>query len=111
MLRSFVALLLLAAVAPHAPAKLHGNNFYANCRVSHTANDDPIVYPGRPGGSHAHTFFGNESTDAISTLASLRQAGTTCRPKTDRSAYWVPTLYLGSREIRPMKGQFYFNLR
>jgi hypothetical protein len=91
--------------------KLHGNNFYANCRFSHTGNDDPIVYPGKPGRSHPHTFFGNESTDAISTQASLRDAGTTCKPATDRSAYWVPTLYDGSRELRPSKGQFYFNLR
>ena len=28
---------------------LHGNNFFVNCRFSHTANDDPIVHPGTAG--------------------------------------------------------------
>jgi hypothetical protein len=109
---ALAALFLLAAAGPAAtPPKLHGNNFYANCRFSHTNNDDPIVYPGQPGKSHPHTFFGNESTDASSTLASLRRAGTTCKPSADKAAYWVPTLFQGNREIRPAKGQFYFNLR
>jgi hypothetical protein len=54
----------LLAIAGSASAgagggKLRGNNFFANCRFSHTNNDDPIVYPGEPGRSHAHTFFGN----------------------------------------------------
>jgi Domain of unknown function (DUF1996) len=105
------AALLPATLAPAARPKLHGNNFYANCRFSHTNDDDPIVYPGQPGLSHAHTFFGNASTDATSTLASLRRARTTCKPSADKAAYWIPTLYKGGREIRPQKGQFYFNLR
>jgi hypothetical protein len=103
--------LLLAASAPAGRGKLHGNNFYANCRFSHTNNDDPIVYPGRPGRSHPHTFFGNTSTDASSTLAGLRMARTTCKPDEDKAAYWVPTLFQGNTEIRPQKAQFYFNLR
>jgi Domain of unknown function (DUF1996) len=106
-----LAALLPAGVAPAARPKLHGNNFYANCRFSHTNADDPIVYPGQPGLSHAHTFFGNASTDASSTLASLRRARTTCKPSADKAAYWAPTLFQGSREVRPQKGQFYFNLR
>jgi len=85
-----------AAPLTEAPAKLHGSNFYVNCRFSHTANDDPIVHPGQPGKSHPHTFFGNTSTSASSTLASLRAAGTTCKPSADRAAYWVPTLYQGA---------------
>jgi hypothetical protein len=99
------------ASAPGARRGLHGNNFYANCRFSHTAPDDPIVYPGQPGRSHAHTFFGNKSTRAGSTVASLRAAGTTCKPRADRAAYWVPTLFQNGREVRPAKGQFYYNLR
>jgi hypothetical protein len=107
-----VALVLsgTGAAATSAP-KLHGNNFYANCRFSHTNDDDPIVYPGLPGKSHPHTFFGNTSTDAGSTLTSLRRADTTCKPSADKAAYWVPTLFQGNREIRPAKAQFYFNLR
>ena len=94
-----------------AKRELRGNNFYANCRFSHTGNDDPIVYPGEPGRSHHHTFFGNKSTDANSTPANLRKAQTTCRPRADKAAYWVPTLYQDGREVRPSKGQFYYNLR
>ncbi len=106
-----VALPVTSFAAGTSPTKLHGNNFYANCRFSHTSNDDPIVYPGEPGRSHAHTFFGNRSTDAESTPASLRAARTTCRPRADKAAYWVPTLYQDGREVRPAKGQFYYNLR
>jgi hypothetical protein len=103
----------LGAISGAGAAKhgLHGNNFYANCRFSHTAPDDPIVYPGQPGRSHEHTFFGNKSTRADSTVASLRTAGTTCKPRADRAAYWVPTLFAGGKEVRPAKGQFYYNLR
>jgi Domain of unknown function (DUF1996) len=108
----WVACAALVCVAGAASAqRLHGQNFFVNCRFSHTADDDPIVYPGQPGKSHPHTFFGNKSTDANSTLASLRHADTTCKPRADRAAYWVPTLYQDGREIRPAKGQFYYNLR
>jgi Domain of unknown function (DUF1996) len=109
--------LLVGGTTAHArpeaavTTKLHGNNFYVNCKFSHTADDDPIVFPGQPGRSHPHTFFGNVSTDAGSTLASLRAAGTTCKPRGDRAGYWVPTLYQDGHEVRPPKGQFYYNLR
>ena len=112
-MRAFaVAALALVAAAP-APAavKLHGNNFFSNCRFSHIAADDPIALPGHPGRSHSHAFFGNVSTSAYSTLASLERAGTTCRPSSDRAAYWVPTLYVGGRAIRPAKAQVYYTLR
>ena len=49
----------LAASAAASPAKLHGNNFWSNCRFSHTANDDPIVVPRLPGRSHPHTRDAN----------------------------------------------------
>jgi hypothetical protein len=99
------------AVVHGATPKLHGNNFFSNCRFSHAASDDPIVYPGQPGRSHPHTFFGNTSTDAFSTLASLRAASTTCRPAADTAAYWIPTLYRNGREVRPAKAQLYYVLR
>jgi hypothetical protein len=91
--------------------ELHGNNFFSNCPFSHTSPDDPIVYPGQPGVSHAHTFFGNRSTDAFSTTGSLLRAGTTCKPRADKAAYWVPTLYRNGREVRPSKAQLYYVVR
>ena len=95
------ALLTLALLAP-GPATaaepriggpLHDGIFLSACTLSHTASDDPIVYPGEPGASHQHEFFGNTTTDADSTLTSLRAGGTTCRIRADTAAYWVPTLF------------------
>ena len=67
-------------------------NFVSLCRFSHTAPDDPIVFPGRPGLSHDHTFFGNDSTNANTTPDKLVGTQTTCDPTTDTAAYWAPTL-------------------
>ena len=108
----FSSLLLVApALAGAAPRGLHGNNFFSNCAFSHMAPDDPIVHPRQPGTSHAHTFFGNETTNAFSTLASLRKGKTTCRTKGDTAAYWIPTLYDRGSEVRPGKAQLYYVLR
>jgi len=107
-----LALLAAAGGAQAAPSsKLHGNNFFSNCRFSHFAPDDPIVHPREPGKSHPHTFFGNTTTDAYSTLATLERGSTTCAIKADKAAYWVPSLYQDGREIRPEKAQAYYVLR
>jgi Domain of unknown function (DUF1996) len=105
------AALPLASAARESRAQLHGNNFYSNCGFSHTSMDDPIVYPGEPGRSHDHTFFGNTTTDASSTAAGLRRGKTTCRPRADKAAYWVPTLFRNGREIHAAKAQFYYVVR
>ena len=59
-------------------ADLVGVNFIENCRFSHQAPDDPIVFPGKPGASHQHTFVGNRTTSAFSSFGSLRSGSTTC---------------------------------
>jgi Domain of unknown function (DUF1996) len=105
------ACVLVTASPATAARGLHGNNFFSNCRFSHVGADDPIVLPGKPGRSHSHTFFGNTSTNAFSTTASLRRARTTCRPATDTAAYWVPTVYRNGREVRPAKAQLYYVVR
>lgn len=57
------------------------------------AFDDPVVFPGQPGASHLHTFFGNASTDANSNTQSLGAAASTCSGGiANRSAYWVPSM-------------------
>jgi len=106
-----VALLALAGPAASRVRMLHGNNFFSNCYFSHTAPDDPIVHLRRPGESHPHTFFGNSTTNAFSTLASLRAGKTSCRIKADTAAYWVPTLFDNGHEVRPAKAQIYYVLR
>jgi hypothetical protein len=68
--------------------------FRADCTYSHRKPDDPIVAPGLPGASHMHSFVGNKAVGADTTAADLMTfTATTCKPKVDHSAYWVPTLY------------------
>ena len=70
------------------------------CAPSHNAYNDPIVYPGQPGKSHLHTFFGNTLADANSTYASLRTTGdSTCNAVLNRSAYWVPAMMNGAGKV------------
>jgi hypothetical protein len=87
---------------------LNGVNFISVCSFSHAAFDDPIVYPGLPGLSHNHTFVGNTSTDAFSTLATLRAAGTTCRRRGDTAAYWAPTLRVQATPQTPVAAEIYY---
>lgn len=82
--------------------------FLAECPYTHRAPDDPIVFPGLPGASHMHSFFGNDTTNGNSDLASLEKGRTTCSPDTDLSSYWVPTLYDGDREVEPTGTTFYY---
>ncbi|RDG30846.1 DUF1996 domain-containing protein [Streptomyces corynorhini] len=90
-----------AEIPPHR----YFHEFQANCAVTHTRPDDPIVFPGQSGASHDHTFMGNNTTDAHSTTASLDAGGTACKAPGDRSAYWMPTLYKGNTEVRPVGPQ------
>lgn len=81
--------------------------FRSACEMSHLAYDDPIVFPGQPGVSHLHQFFGNPTTNANSTFASLRGApGSgdtfTCGGRgINKSAYWTPVVFSGDHECDP----------
>jgi hypothetical protein len=86
-------------------------NFLAHCGVTRFAPDDPIVYPGEPGRSHDHTFFGSRAISAHATLGSLRAAETTCGRKSETAAYWVPTLFRDGRRVTPLKATAYYTLR
>ena len=71
---------------------LQGVNFVSVCRFSHRNQDDVIIYPGQPGKSHLHQFFGNTGTNANSNYQSLRTTGgSTCTrsegTSPQRSAY------------------------
>lgn len=92
-----------------APASAAGSNFHLTCGFSHEASDDPIMFPDDPGASHLHQFFGNRSTDADSTLASMRKAGTECGVSEDRSGYWAPALLDPSgRVVEPISLTAYY---
>ena len=76
----------------HAIAGPQGGKgqFVVACAYSHASLDDPIVFPGQPGASHRHVFFGNVTTDAASTIASLDSGGTSCEQQLDRAAALAP---------------------
>ena len=82
--------------------------FVVECGFSHMAADDPIVYPGQPGASHLHVFFGNREVDAHSTAASLLRGTTTCDQSEDLAAYWVPALLRDGEPIDPVKSTAYY---
>jgi hypothetical protein len=87
-------------------------NFRTVCDFSHMNFDDPIVYPGQPGRSHLHTYFGNTGANANSTAASIATTGnSTCHGGTvNRSSYWVPSM-IDTRDgtpKRPRSSQFYY---
>jgi hypothetical protein len=101
------------SVTGERPAPSDGTgNFRTFCEYSHMAFDDPIVYPGRPGVSHLHAFFGNTGVNGNSTAASIASTGnSTCRGGTiNRSSYWVPAM-IDTRDgtpIKPSGSHFYY---
>lgn len=97
-----------AASGKKAANRFVGVNFVSNCQFVHFLPDDPIVYPGQPGKSHDHSFVGNLSADANSTLASLRSSGTSCRLRADRAAYWMPTLIVDGQPVTPLGATIYY---
>jgi hypothetical protein len=105
MLVAAGALAAGSAAAPSAPS---GAFFLLTCKFSHAAPDDPIVLPGLPGRSHDHTFFGNVSTNAYSTPASLARHRTTCSDTGDLSSYWAPTLYVAGAPVQPLDVTIYY---
>lgn len=86
-------------IAPSAAPDVVGA-FRLICAPSHLSYDDPLVYPGQPGRSHLHQFFGNDKANASSTYRSLRTAGeSTCGDMLNRSAYWMPALLNGLGQV------------
>jgi hypothetical protein len=85
-----------------------GPHFLLECRFAQRNNDDAIVFPGRPGLSHNHTYIGNFSVDASTTPESLLGGRSSCDFEADSSAYWAPTLYSGRRPVRPLTGFVYY---
>ena len=103
-----------AAFFATKPAKITGNGvrvpeFNAQCTTSHRGKNDPIVFPGQSGASHDHTFFGNDSTKADTTLTSLlNHTKSSCKPAGDHSSYWVPTLLVKGKAVVPNSVTVYY---
>lgn len=83
--------------------------FVVECAPGHTAYDDPIVLPDRPGESHLHQFFGNVAVTADPSAERVLGADTTCDRRSDTAAYWVPAL-LDSRGhvVEPLGATAYY---
>jgi hypothetical protein len=83
------------------------------CNAGQVLKDDPIVYPGQPGASHLHQFYGNTGANANSTYSSLRNSGqSSCMSPLNRSAYWMPAMLDGKGNVvRPDYVQIYYKRR
>ena len=88
---------LTEPVSPVDNGTVGDGQFRLACEYSHFSYDDPIVFPGEPGRSHLHMFFGNTEIDAFSTNDSLlNSGGGTCNGfELNRSGYWTPALLDG----------------
>ncbi|MGZ8782202.1 MAG: DUF1996 domain-containing protein [Gaiellaceae bacterium] len=102
------ALAQRAAADQASPSFPGGRYFVIGCGFSHSNNDDPIAFPGKPGASHNHTYIGNRTVDAATTPASLLGGESSCGDVGDASAYWVPTLFAGRRALMPLAGTGYY---
>ncbi len=80
---------------------VHAGTFRVRCAFDHSLKDDPIVFPGLPGASHLHDFFGGRDANAFSTYQSMRAGGTTCGLADDTAGYWVPALYRNGVKVKP----------
>lgn len=70
------------------------------CGAGQVLSDDPVVFPGQPGKSHRHQFYGNTGIDAFSTYASIRSTGdSSCGDPLNRSGYWMPAMLDGKGNV------------
>ena len=72
-----------------------------SCNYSQSSQDDPIVFPGQPGAAHLHDFIGAQTTNAFSTVESLRAGRTNCAIPGDFSGYWAPALFKNGTRVLP----------
>ncbi len=86
----------------------HDGRFHVECGFSHRLPDDPIVFPGEPGASHEHLFFGADTADAFSDADSLAAGDTTCATKQDTASYWAPALFDGDQLVEPIRSVAYY---
>jgi hypothetical protein len=66
---------------------VRAQSFIIDRKPSHSAPDDPIVFPGVPGAAHLHEFFGNTSANACSTYPTMIGKPTTCSVVGDTNKY------------------------
>src|SRR2546423_14199709 len=102
-----VLALTMSVSSPTAEAGITGK-FSSVCFYTHSAPNDAILYPGKPGAAHMHDFIANPSTDAFSTVQSLQAAQSNCVDTKDTAAYWVPTLSAKGTIVHPSSITVYY---
>ena len=112
---SFVALVAITLGPCTAPdeerSPADSGRFATNCQKVRTLEDDPIVFPSRPGASHLHDFYGADPQVvrfASVTYRQLQAAESSCKDGLDTSLYWQPTLLVGDRRIEPVQVVAYY---
>jgi hypothetical protein len=101
---------ITADMAMAAPSVVRRTGRFAVvCPLSHRAANDPVIYPGQPGASHLHNFFGNRTTNADSNGASLVGKSSTCRNPGETAAYWSPSVSDASGLVEPFEMVAYYS--
>jgi hypothetical protein len=101
---------ITADMAVAAPSVVRrGGRFAVVCPLSHRAANDPVIYPGQPGASHLHNFFGNRTTNADSTGVSLVGKSSTCRNPGETAAYWSPSVSDSVGVVEPFEMVAYYS--
>lgn len=99
-----------ATTNPNSSLTAVGGQFLASCPFTHTLPDDPIVHMNMPGMSHQHDFYGNTSTNASSTFATLVDSSSSCDDVGDHSGYWTPALYVNGKRVLPDRADAYYRV-
>ena len=88
---ALAALFVVGLAVPTNAAVDH--RFSVKCDITHTSNDDPIVFPGLDEASaHKHAFFGNRGTTEDPSYDAMLDNPTSCALLSDTAAYWNPVL-------------------
>lgn len=103
-----VPVVLFVGLLPQPAAAAVRGSFKVTCPWTHTLPDDPIVFPGQPGASHIHDFFGNVATNANSTRDTMLIGRTACGDWDDAAGYWSPSGYLNGVQIIPLLQRIYY---
>ena len=83
--------------------------FAVECGFDRFLADDPIVFPGRPGASHLHQFFGAHGVTATSNHDQLMAGTTTCEQPADTASYWAPVLLDAEHQpVEPLGAVAYY---
>ena len=103
-----VTLVVLFGLSVPAARAAQTGRFVLRCGYSHSLTDDPIVFPGQPGASHLHDFFGNMGVNASSTVGTMLAGETSCRVPSDTAGYWTPAASVDGVRVQPGVMRIYY---